>query len=223
VVIRLLHTGCPYSCLLCTDRFCRCARYRGVHQQVVGFGSAQTGDSGTPSIHSVAILNAAVIYLQSDSRRRLPPQGNSDLAAHGGSVLVLGMIIWTAVALRKRFAQSREFSKARILLHAISERSSAGSWRLLVAAHYRGCSAADAGHGNADRDSYGRWRDSLRVFGAGRADVLQVDSARKGSCRRGAPAGNHGMSTARTTELTLSARREWGVGRPPPEWLRARR
>src|SRR5206468_11837979 len=33
--------------------------------------------------------------------------------------LVLGMVIWTAVALRKRFEQSRELSKARILLHAI--------------------------------------------------------------------------------------------------------
>jgi len=34
-------------------------------------------------------------------------------------MLVLGMVIWTAVALRKRFAQSQELSRARILLHAI--------------------------------------------------------------------------------------------------------
>jgi len=54
-------------------------------------------------------------------------------------------------------------------------------------------------------------------FGAGRAHVLQVDSARKGSCRRGAPAGNHGMSTARTTELTLSARASGYVALTKPD------
>ena len=36
-----------------------------------------------------------------------------------GAVLVLGMVIWTAAVLRKRFGQSRELSKMRILLHAI--------------------------------------------------------------------------------------------------------
>src|SRR5260370_23349221 len=81
----------------------------------------------------------------------------------------------------------------------------AGSWGLLVAAHYRGCSAADACHGNVNRDSYGRGCDTLCIFGVGSADVLQVDSARKGSCRGGATAGDHRMSTARTTPLTFSA------------------
>jgi heme a synthase len=76
-------------------------------------------DSGTPSIHSVAILNAAVIYLQvilgAGFRHKEIP-----IWPHmAGALLVLGMVIWTAVALRKRFPQSREFSKARILLHAI--------------------------------------------------------------------------------------------------------
>jgi heme A synthase len=32
---------------------------------------------------------------------------------------VLGVVTWMAVALRKRFGASREFAKARILLHAI--------------------------------------------------------------------------------------------------------
>src|SRR5260370_14062892 len=36
-----------------------------------------------------------------------------------GAMLVLGMVIWTAVTLRKRFAQSRELSRARIPLHAV--------------------------------------------------------------------------------------------------------
>src|SRR6266446_5433709 len=76
-------------------------------------------DSGTPSIHSVAILNAAVIYLQvilgAGFRHREIP-----IWPHmAGALLVLGMVIWTAVALRKRFPQSRELSKARIFLHAI--------------------------------------------------------------------------------------------------------
>src|SRR6266481_4487472 len=76
-------------------------------------------DSGTPSIHSVAILNAAVIYIQvilgAGFRHKEIP-----IWPHmAGALLVLGMVIWTAVALRKRFPQSREFSKARILLHAI--------------------------------------------------------------------------------------------------------
>src|ERR1700674_1102204 len=79
----------------------------------------QLEDSGTPSIHFVAILNAAVIYLQvilgAGFRHRDIP-----IWPHmAGAMLVLGMVIWTAVALRKRFPQSREFSKARILLHAI--------------------------------------------------------------------------------------------------------
>jgi cytochrome c oxidase assembly protein subunit 15 len=79
----------------------------------------QLEDSGTPSIHSLAILNAAVIYLQvilgAGFRHREIP-----IWPHmAGAMLVLGMVIWTAVALRKRFAQSRELSKARILLHAI--------------------------------------------------------------------------------------------------------
>jgi heme A synthase len=76
-------------------------------------------DNGVPSIHSLAILNAAVIYLQvilgAGFRHREIP-----IWPHmAGALLVLGMVIWTAVALRKRFAQSRELSKARILLHAI--------------------------------------------------------------------------------------------------------
>src|SRR5260221_821887 len=79
----------------------------------------QLEDSGTPSIHSVAILNAAVIYLQvilgAGFRHREIP-----IWPHmAGALLVLGMVIWTAVALRKRFSQLPEFSKVRLLLHAI--------------------------------------------------------------------------------------------------------
>src|SRR5712692_10899043 len=67
----------------------------------------QLEDSGTPSIHSLAILNAAVSYLQvilgAGFRHKEIP-----IWPHmAGAMLVLGMVIWTAVALRNRFAQSR--------------------------------------------------------------------------------------------------------------------
>jgi cytochrome c oxidase assembly protein subunit 15 len=79
----------------------------------------QLEDSGTPSIHSLAILNAAVIYLQvilgaGFRHKEIPIWPHMT-----GAMLVLGMVIWTAVVLRKRFSQSRELSKARMLLHAI--------------------------------------------------------------------------------------------------------
>src|SRR5258708_12830120 len=57
-----------------------------------------------------------------------------------GAMLVLGMVIWTAVALRKRFEKSRELSKARILLHAIF-----GTQFLLgLAAYWSRLATADA-------------------------------------------------------------------------------
>jgi heme A synthase len=79
----------------------------------------QLADSGSPSIHTLAILNAAVIFLQvilgAGFRHKEIP-----IWPHmAGALVVLGMVVWTAVVLRKRFGQSRELSKARILLHAI--------------------------------------------------------------------------------------------------------
>ena len=100
----------------------------------------QLEDSGTPSIHSLAILNAAVIYLQvilgAGFRHKEIP-----IWPHmAGAMLVLGMVIWTAVALRKRFAQSRELSRTRILLHAIF-----GTQFLLgLAAYWSRLTTADA-------------------------------------------------------------------------------
>jgi len=79
----------------------------------------QLEDSGSPSIHALTTLNAGVIYLQvilgAGFRHKEIP-----IWPHmAGAMLVMGMVIWTAVALRKRFEKSRELSKARILLHAI--------------------------------------------------------------------------------------------------------
>jgi cytochrome c oxidase assembly protein subunit 15 len=100
----------------------------------------QLEDRGTPSIHSLAILNAAVVYLQvilgAGFRHKEIP-----IWPHiAGAMLVLGMVIWTAAVLRKRFSQSRELSKTRMLLHAIF-----GTQFLLgLAAYWSRLSTADA-------------------------------------------------------------------------------
>jgi cytochrome c oxidase assembly protein subunit 15 len=97
-------------------------------------------DSGTPSIHSVTILNAAVIYLQVILGAGFRHKDIPIWPHMAGALLVLGMVIWTAVALRKRFGESRELSKARILLHAIF-----GTQFLLgLAAYWSRLSTADA-------------------------------------------------------------------------------
>jgi cytochrome c oxidase assembly protein subunit 15 len=79
----------------------------------------QLEDSGSPSIHTLTILNSAVIYLQvilgAGFRHKEIPIWPHMV----GAMLVMGMVIWTAVALRKRFEKSRELTKARILLHVI--------------------------------------------------------------------------------------------------------
>src|SRR6266403_1880227 len=79
----------------------------------------QLEDNGTPSIHALTTLNAGVIYLQvilgAGFRHKEIP-----IWPHmAGAMVVLGAVIWMAVALRKRFGQSRELSRARVMLHAI--------------------------------------------------------------------------------------------------------
>src|SRR6266853_653075 len=120
VVIRLLHYWLPVI------HACFAQIVLGAVLSVAVFTSKwwvteqpQLEDSGTPSIHVLAILNAAMIYLQvilgAGFRHKEIP-----IWPHmAGAMLVLGMVIWTAVVLRKRFSQSRELSKARMLLHAI--------------------------------------------------------------------------------------------------------
>jgi cytochrome c oxidase assembly protein subunit 15 len=79
----------------------------------------QLEDSGAPSIHFLTILNAAAIYLQvilgaGFRHKEIPVWPHL-----AGALVVLGVVMWTAIVLRKRFGQSRELSKARMLLHAI--------------------------------------------------------------------------------------------------------
>lgn len=120
VVIRLLHYWLPVI------HACFAQIVFGAVLSIAVFTSKwwvserpQVEDSGTPSIHVVATLNAAVIYLQvilgAGFRHKEIP-----IWPHmAGALTVLGVVIWTAVVLRKRFGQSRELSRARALLHAI--------------------------------------------------------------------------------------------------------
>jgi heme a synthase len=79
----------------------------------------QLEDTGTPSIHFLAILNAGVIYLQVILGAGFRHKDIPIWPHIVGALVALGVVTWTAVALRKRFGQSRELSKARIFLHAI--------------------------------------------------------------------------------------------------------
>ena len=79
----------------------------------------QLEDRGSPSIHSLALLNAIVIFLQvflGAGFRHL----EIPIWPHAaGSLAVLTTVIWTAVVLRKRFEKSPELTKMRILLHSV--------------------------------------------------------------------------------------------------------
>jgi heme a synthase len=97
-------------------------------------------DTGSPSIHSLAIANAAVIYFQvilgAGFRHKEIPVWPHML----GALIVLGMVIWLAAALRRRFEKSAAISKTRILLHAIL-----GTQLLLgVGAYWSRLTTADA-------------------------------------------------------------------------------
>lgn len=100
----------------------------------------QLEDTGAPSIHSMSILNAAVIYVQVILGAGFRHKDIPVWPHIAGAMVVLGVVTWTAVALRKRFGQSRELSKARIFLHAIF-----GTQFLLgFAAYWSRISTADA-------------------------------------------------------------------------------
>jgi heme a synthase len=79
----------------------------------------QFEDSGSPSIRTLATLNAVVIFLQVVLGAGFRHQDIPVWPHVAGAMVVLGMVTWTAVALRKRFGHSPELSRARILLHAI--------------------------------------------------------------------------------------------------------
>jgi heme A synthase len=79
----------------------------------------QVEDPGSPSMHTLAVVNAAVIYLQVIFGAGFRHQYMPIWPHLAGAVVVLGVVIWTAAALRKRFGSSPELTLARIALHAI--------------------------------------------------------------------------------------------------------
>jgi cytochrome c oxidase assembly protein subunit 15 len=79
----------------------------------------QLEDRGSPSIHTVALLNAGVIFFQVFLGAAFRHQEMPIWPHIAGALAVLAMVIWTAVVLRKRFSESPELSRSRILLHAI--------------------------------------------------------------------------------------------------------
>ena len=120
VVIRLLHYWLPviHACFA-----------QIVFAAVVGIAvftskwwvteRPQLEDTGTPSMRSIAVLNAVVIYLQVILGAGFRHKDIPIWPHAAGALVVLGVVTWTAVALRKRCGASKELSKARILLHAI--------------------------------------------------------------------------------------------------------
>jgi cytochrome c oxidase assembly protein subunit 15 len=79
----------------------------------------QLVDSGAPSIHALAIVNAAVIFFQVVLGAGFRHSEIPVWPHMAGALAVLATVLWTAVALRKRFGASSELSRARGLLHAI--------------------------------------------------------------------------------------------------------
>jgi heme a synthase len=78
----------------------------------------QLEDRGSPSIHSLTVLNAVVIFLQVFLGAGFRHSEIPIWPHAAGSLAVLATVIWTAAVLRKRFGHSRELTKMRILLHA---------------------------------------------------------------------------------------------------------
>jgi heme a synthase len=79
----------------------------------------QLVDSGAPSIHTLAIVNTAVIFFQVVLGAGFRHSEMPVWPHMVGALAVLATVLWTAVALRKRFGASSELSRARGLLHAI--------------------------------------------------------------------------------------------------------
>jgi hypothetical protein len=79
----------------------------------------QLSDSGSPSIHTIVTLNAEIIFLQVVLGAGFRHQELPVWPHIAGSFAVMATVMWTAIALRKRFAASPELSRARMLLHSI--------------------------------------------------------------------------------------------------------
>jgi cytochrome c oxidase assembly protein subunit 15 len=88
-------------------------------------------DRGSISIHSIAIVNAVVTFLQVFLGAGFRHQDMPIWPHMAGAVVVLGVMIWSAAVLRRRFDASRELAFGRTLLH-----STVGTQILLGGAAY---------------------------------------------------------------------------------------
>lgn len=80
----------------------------------------QLVDNGSPSIRSLALLNAAFIFFQvilgaGFRHKEIPVWPHI-----AGAFVVMGLASWLAVVLRKRQGQSKELARARALLNSIA-------------------------------------------------------------------------------------------------------
>lgn len=80
---------------------------------------SQYEDSGWPSIHSLAILNSFLIFLQVFVGAGFRHKYLSLKPHVFGAPIILAVVIWTATVLRRRFPQVPAMKRMRILLHFI--------------------------------------------------------------------------------------------------------
>jgi heme A synthase len=76
-------------------------------------------DRGSPSIRTLALLNAACIFFQvilgaGFRHKEIPVWPHI-----AGAFVVMGTVTWLAVALKRQYGNSRELSQVRALLHSI--------------------------------------------------------------------------------------------------------
>ncbi len=76
-------------------------------------------DRGVPSIHSIVTLNALVIFLQVLMGAGFRHKYLSLKPHVLGAPIVLAMVVWTAIVLRKRFPEVPTMARVGKLLHSI--------------------------------------------------------------------------------------------------------
>ena len=77
----------------------------------------QLEDRGSPAVHTVALINAIVIFFQVFLGAGFRHKEISIWPHAVGGLVVLATVTWTAIVLRRRFSQSQEITRARVLLH----------------------------------------------------------------------------------------------------------
>jgi cytochrome c oxidase assembly protein subunit 15 len=76
-------------------------------------------DTGSPSVHSIVTLNSFVIFLQVLAGAGFRHKYLSLKPHVFGAPIVLAMVIWTVLVLKKRFPEVPALSRMRTLLHSV--------------------------------------------------------------------------------------------------------